>query len=451
MNRLEVLEYYAREDVVKELVKNAAYREVAGAHIDGKYDARPNIVQFPSDIMQMAKKGVVSFHYSVEHWANPMALGKNSGNYQSLRTGWDLLLDIDSKLGIEEAQLTAAMIAKFIEKYNVKNYGVKFSGRRGFHIIMPWIMFPKQVNFRQTKELYPEIPRIVSRFICERISQDLMQSLIRLKGMKGLLSVLDSPPSEISPYYFVEVERNWGNRHMFRAPYSLNEKTWLASVPIARNELASFRKEDASPDKVTIKPFFAGEENEAESLLLDALDWHSSLQKEPEKKKDEKKRSYENKIPEELFPPCIKLIFAGIKDGRKRSIFTLINFLRMCNWNWQEIEARLMEWNKIVPLPQNTIMIQIRWAQQNARTAPNCDNVHYFQDIGICQPDATCKGGTSLITVKNPINYPFRKMDLRKEKAEPPKEVYSCSKCKKPFETMKGLTIHLSRSHGISE
>src|SRR3989344_2992107 len=137
MNRLEVLEYYAREDVVKELVKNAAYREVAGAHIDGKYDARPNIVQFPSDIMQMAKKGVVSFYYSVEHWANPMALAKNSDNYQSLRTGWDLLLDIDSKLGIEEAQLTAAMIAKFIEKYNVKNYGVKFSGRRGFHIIMP--------------------------------------------------------------------------------------------------------------------------------------------------------------------------------------------------------------------------------------------------------------------------------------------------------------------------
>ena len=201
----------------------------------------------------------------------------------------------------------------------------------------------------------------------------------------------------------------------------------------------------------TIKPFFVGEQNEAESLLLDALDWHASLQKEPEKKKEEKKRSYENKIPEELFPPCIKLIFAGIKDGRKRSIFTLINFLRMCNWNWQEIESRLMEWNKIVPLPANTIMTQIRWAQQNARTAPNCDNVHYFADIGICQPDATCKGGTDRITVKNPINYPLRKIDFRREKPERPKEVYSCSRCKKQFETMKGLTIHLGRTHGISD
>lgn len=452
------MEYYAREDVADAIVKNGSGREVAGRFITGQYDSRPNVIQFPSDVVQMARRGITSFHYSVEHWSNPMALATGE-DYSGLRTGWDLVLDIDSKLGVEEAQLTAAAIVNFLQKYGIKNEGIKFSGRRGFHIVLPWIMFPKEVNFKELRSLYPDVPRIISKFICERIATGLMQSLVKLKGAKELLKVLDSPPSEMSPYFFVEVERNWGNRHMFRAPYSLNEKTWLASVPVETKKLSSFTPEMAKPEKVKIARFFGGEENEAAALLTDALDWNTATQKEPQKKKMEiKKSQYEKKIPEAMFPPCMKLILAGLKDGRKRSVFTLINFLRMCNWPWPEIEERLMEWNKINPLPDSFIVSQIRWSQRNARTVPNCDNIHYFSDIGICQPDNTCKGGTDKITVKNPINYPFRKMRIswnaakKENKANekrPP--AYSCSRCKQAFDSMKGLNIHLGRTHGVYE
>jgi len=450
MDRLEILEYYAREDVSSEIAKNAAAREVAAAHVDGSYESRPNTLQYPSDVLHFAKRGVTSFHYSVEHWLNPMALTKD--NYTALRSGWDLILDIDSKLGVEEAKLAAAAIMTFIEKYGVKNYGVKFSGRRGFHIALPWVMFPKEINYRHARELYPEVPRAVASFVCEKISQTLMQSLIKTRGMKNLLSILEEPPSELSPYYFVEVERNWGNRHMFRAPYSLNEKTWLVSVPISRSDFPSFRAENATPEKIIVEgKFFSGEENEAERLVIDALDWASARKKEPEAKK-EIKRTYEDRIPEELFPPCMKIILTGLKDGRKRSVFTLINFLRMCNWAWDEITARLYEWNKINPLPESFLLSQIRWSQRNARTAPNCDNAQYYRDVGICQPDATCTGGTNAITVKNPINYVFRKMKPKMRAQESDvNAVYSCSRCKQPFKTMNGLNIHLSRSHDVTD
>lgn len=475
MDRFEILEYYARDDVAGEIAKNAASREVAAAHVDGSYEPRPNALQYPSDVLHFAKRGVTSFHYSVEHWLNPMALTKE--NYASLRSGWDIILDIDSKLGVEEAKLAAAAIITFIEKYGVKNYGVKFSGRRGFHIALPWVMFPTEINSQQTRELYPEAPRAVAGFICERIRIGLMRELIKIRGMKNLQSSIDESMSKMNPFLFVgvnsanfnaekvtqegweiidstmspyssvEVERNWGNRHMFRAPYSLNEKTWLVSMPIKRSDFPSFRAENAKPGNVKIVEFFSGEENEAERLLIDALDWAAERKKEPAPK-PAIKRAYTDRIPEEMFPPCMRLILAGLRDGRKRSVFTLINFLRMCNWTWDEITARLYEWNRINPLPESFLLSQIRWSQRNSRTAPNCDNAQYYRDVGICQPDATCNGGTGAITVKNPINYVFRKMKPKTQN-KPVEAVYSCSKCKDVFASMKGLNIHLSRTHGI--
>src|SRR3989338_5842021 len=108
LNRQQLVDYYSNEKITKQLILNAKGREVAGAFWDGSYDKRPNILQYPSDIIQMVRKGVTSFHLSVEHWSNPMAL--SSENYDRLRTGWDLLIDIDSKLGLDESKIAAELI-----------------------------------------------------------------------------------------------------------------------------------------------------------------------------------------------------------------------------------------------------------------------------------------------------------------------------------------------------
>ena len=125
MNRQDVADYYSNEKIIAQLLSGAREREVAGALWDGRYDQRPNILQYASDITQMVRKGVSSFHYSVEHWSNAMALAGE--NYERLRTGWDLLIDIDSKLGLDESKLAADMICKMLRKHGIRNFGLKFS------------------------------------------------------------------------------------------------------------------------------------------------------------------------------------------------------------------------------------------------------------------------------------------------------------------------------------
>lgn len=449
ITRQQIYEYYSREDIAAQLVKNAANREVAGAFFDGTYDSRPNVLQFPSDVVQMARKGVTSFHYSVEHWQNPMAVHTES-DYGKLRTGWDIIIDIDSKLGIEESQIAARNVLNVLGKYGMRNINIKFSGRRGFHICLPWIMFPKDINYKPLASMYPEAPRAIVSFIRETVKDGLMKELLQRKSAKELIETLQEPPSELSPYFFVEIENNWGARHMFRAPYSLNEKTWLVSLPIDVKQLNSFSPDIAEPKSVAVKgDFFKAEKNEAESLLIDALDW-MSLQKKEEPKRVVKKIDYERKIAEELFPPCIQVMLEGLSDGRKRSLFTLINFLRMCNWAWPEIEEKIMEWNERnkPPLPRNIVVAQLRWGQANARNPWNCPpDGQMYVDIGVCRPDNICKAGTSHIVIKNPIVYPFKKMKGMKRTWRG----YSCMHCKREFRSMNGLSLHKSRAHGIYE
>ncbi|HLC67968.1 MAG TPA: hypothetical protein VJI12_03740 [archaeon] len=448
MNRQDVADYYSNERICGELLKNAKNREVAGALWDGRYDQRPNILQFPSDVAQMVRKGVTSFHYSVEHWSNPMAL--SSDNYERLRTGWDMLIDIDSKLGIEESKLAAGMICQLLRKYGMRNFGLKFSGRRGFHICMPWIMFPKEIDYKPLEKQYPDVPRIIAGFIRSKIREDLLAALVKTKGAKNLVEILGESPNELDPFYFVEVEKDWGNRHMFRAPYSFNEKTWLVSVPIEQKELQSFDLKNAEFGKVLSEKhpeFFRGESGEATDLITEAIDWHAAQKKEV---KVEKKRlvTFDRKISEEHFPPCVKAMLGGLGDGKKRSLFTLINFLKMMNWTRDEIAAKVLEWNakNRPPLPQSIVLGQLRYAERRETAPPaNCTNAAYYIDIGLCRPDAVCTRGGSGITIKNPIAYPFRIMK-RTRKEKPKQRGFSCL-CGKEFPTELSLAMHKGKMH----
>lgn len=451
MTRQGIFDYYSREDIAAALVKNASGREVAGAFFDGSYDARPNILQYPSDVVQMARKGVTSFHYSVEHWSNPMAV-HTSADYAKLRTGWDTIIDIDSKLGLEESQIAAAAIIDMLGKYDIRNINIKFSGRRGFHICLSWKMFPKEINFKPLAAMYPNVPRAVVSFIKDRVKDEIMKKLLRQKSAKELIETLQEVPSELSPYFFLEIENNWGARHMFRAPYSLNEKTWLVSLPIRTEQLQGFEPRMAEIKNISVKEnFFAAEENEAENLLIDALDWESLQRKDAPKTVPKKRIDYERKIPEELFPPCMVLMLQGMTDGRKRALFTLISFLRMCNWGWQDIESRIFEWNERnkPPLPRNIVVAQLRWGQANARNPWNCPpDGQLYVDIGVCRPDRICRAGTEHIVIKNPIVYPFKKMG-RMKRTKPAYRGYACMVCNKEFRSMTGLAQHKSRAHDI--
>jgi DNA primase len=421
MNTNQLLSYYSRSDISHALLEHSRDREVAGAFRSGGYDSRPNTLHYKTDIIQLVKKGVVSFHFSVEHWKFPMQL--NSGNYNENRKGWDIVIDMDSTIGIPKAQTTALEIINFLKKYNIKNYGIKFSGSRGFHISLSWNMFPDELDFEPLAKRYPDVPQIIVSFI-----------------RKGIKEKLSKAFNSSEPFQIVDVEKNWSNRHMFRAPFSLNEKTWLVSLPLSEHQLKNFTTDLAKPFNVkTEESFFKGEKNEAQDLLREAMDWHASTKTYEEPKPA--RRVNKQKILQTAFPPCIRLILSGLKDGQNRSCFTLINFLKTCNWTHEEIESAVKEWNtkNNPPLRESVLLGQLRYHFNRPNSPPaNCENDLYYKSFGICQPDEICR------TIKNPVGYAVKKWT----KLKPEKPVYKCSRCNKAFDNMKSLNRHIGRMHG---
>lgn len=409
----QIYDYY--EKVAGILVNFSKKREVATRFRDGSFGKRPNTILYSQDVLELVKKGATSFHGSVERWKNPMGLkGASQREYDDLRSGWDLVLDIDSNLDLEAAKLAVKRIKKFMDAYGI-NPSLKFSGSRGFHVMIPFEAFPKKVifkNFRGTpvEKLYPKLPKIIASFLRKNIKTDLMRDLKSLAPISELAEQFPQEkyrgPDDATPFSFVEVERDWGHRHLFRLPYSLNEKTWLASVPLGFSEIDDFKKEDADIDRVVPKQLkFKSEKGEASELVVKAMDWFSKTQKK-ERKRKPKRKIVRSKIGEKFFPPCVKEILKGLPDGRKRSLFILVNFLSSLNWSWEEVKEKIWEWNNknSPPLPENYVKTQLLWFERQNRKIlpPNCDNYTYYKSFGVCKPNNKCK------KVKNPVVYSLK-------------------------------------------
>jgi hypothetical protein len=206
------------------------------------------------------------------------------------------------------------------------------------------------------------------------------------------------------------------SRHLYRIEYSLHEKSGLASVVIPHGGVMSFQREDANPQTVTtLLPFWnrsAEVTGQGYQLLVRAL---AFTPPEEENKALPKEVVWDlDAAPEETFPPCIKLILQGMKDGKKRSVFVLINFLQSIGWTKEMIEARLKEWNKVNPEPLREVVINgsLRYHTGKKVLPPSCDNKAYYVDFGVCKPDTLCA------RIKNPVQYVRLKM--KQTGAKPP-------------------------------
>ena len=218
-------------------------------------------------------------------------------------------------------------------------------------------------------------------------------------------------------------------RHLYRMIYSLHEKSGLASIPIDTNRVLLFEKDEAKPENVMISNLaFLDDSNtkkgEAEDLLIKSFDYQPLIETEEEERKLKRAFSSVNietinqKIPEELFPPCIRNILnGGLKDGKKRSLFILINFLTSVGWNYEEIKERLDVWNKtnLEQLRENLLVTHLNYHKQQKKDIlpPNCpkreNNIplihqqNYYVDLQFCNPDSICS------RIKNPIQYSKKK------------------------------------------
>lgn len=405
MNQFEILRYYSRSEIQNIILEIAKDREVVGSVKDGSYLKRPDTLLYPKDIEERVKRGVVAFHCSVEKWSQPMQLSVNlkQEEIDNLRKGFDFIIDIDAKVKLEHAIAATKVVYNFLKDMGITPT-IKFSGSRGFHLAISSEAFPQKIDFKETKKRYPEIPQILAEYLKESIKDRLLEELIILEG--GVASLVKNVKSisELSPYEFIDIEKNWGNRHLFRMPYSLHSKYWLVSLPIKFEDLKDFKKEMANPEKIkTDAKFLVNKEGEAIEFLIKSLDWKAKQPKEVVKPVRLRKKS-EKPVPEEYFPPCIKLILKGLPDGKKRSLFTLATFLRAMNWKPEEIEKRIIEWNKSnsMALSERFVKSQLKWhfRQKRELIPAKCYSELFYTSIGVCKPDQYCS--------KNPVNYPFR-------------------------------------------
>jgi len=486
MDLSTVLSYYNREDIQTAIVNAAHDREVAVRFGQGGFGKRPDILNYPKDVIELVKQGATSFHVSEEIWRNPLAIESSMKprELDELRTGWDLVLDIDCP-DWEFSKLTAHMFIKALKEQGIKSISCKFSGNKGFHIGVPFEAFPSVYNGKPLSESFPEGPQKIASFLLDFVDKNYVKVIgdrivfdahsftipqLREKfdgkdfisitcsscGKKlalnteknnefvcskcgknaksrnnflecGKCKVLMNQVSlgtslcscgsndyhhKFDPLAIIEVDTILiAPRHLYRMPYSLHEKSGLASIPIDPSKVLEFDKSSANPESLKISEYrfldnSNAKPNEAKKLLVKASDF---LHKEDEKI-IEKTKEYnvpETAIPSACFPPCIHNILKGIKDGRKRAVFILKNFLSSCGWGNDEIEKLIYDWNRKNPdsLKETIIKGQLSHHRklQKRFPPPNCDNQMYYQAFGVCTPDNLCS------KIRNPVNYSIRK------------------------------------------
>jgi hypothetical protein len=485
--------YYSNPLIQKAIAEFSQNREVCPRYFEG-FGKRPDTLQYPGDVFELVKKGATSFHCSEEIWSDPLRIqtGMPEEKLNEIRIGWDLLIDIDCKW-FDYSKLAAQSIINVLKKNNIENIGIKFSGSKGWHILIPWKAFPKEVGGEKMKNLFPEIPRKIVDYLRHEARKE-MESILpddfynQFKNVKIKKGIRCNYCNEISDEFLfieffcpnckigesrkihkgdkedfycptcgkkfvVQEKKNYyeckkckfnsndmpekfssvietdlfdlmgldlvlvSPRHLFRAPYSLHEKTALASIVVTPDEISDFELKDADPMKVNVRNFMPDvREEEAKGLVMQAMDWYRE-KKISHGETDEKitgkfadfKPIELGDILEEDFPPCIKKILGGLLDGRKRALFVLINFFRSVGMEKDRLEKYIEDWNKKneVPIKQGYIKSQLLWSYRHKPLMPpNCRE--FYQGIGICVPDNLCN------KIKNPVNYTVKKNFLKK-------------------------------------
>lgn len=467
--RSRVLQFYKRPDIQAAIVEAAHDKEIAikgfwsynGKRYDG-FAKRPDVLKFPQDVLEFAIKGATSFHASEELWYNPLQInsGMKPKELNEIRQGWDLLIDIDCAF-LEYSKIAAHLIIQELKSQGInQSLSCKFSGNHGFHIAIPFEAFPEDVAGVEARLLFPQIPMRVALFLKDRIEDTLRDKIIELEGgdISGVIKKTGKTYDEL-------VERDGdtlkfkmddlleidtiliSSRHLYRMPYSFNEKSGWVSVPIDPEEVLNFDVTSAYAENVVVnhehvfldrtKSIYG----EAKLLFQNAddsfsekeankqiIDYHKAVYKAESKSHQTDLSEVEapvEKISEELFPPCIHALKEGVEDGKKRSLFAITNFLTAAGWKYDEVEEWLKIWNdnsakKYEESLRETMLVgQVRYHKMKKKLVlpPNCDNKNYYKSIGaegkaICQPDKLCQ------YVKNPLQYAKKKVYFAKKNEE---------------------------------
>lgn len=468
MNQTLADKYYSKPEIQKAILDFAKNREIAVQFKSSYFGKRPDVIEYLSDVKEFVKKGASSFHCSEERWANPLLLGNEKFSEEEKvknRVGWDLILDLDG-VDFVYAQIVGKIIIEFLNEIGIENVSTKFSGNKGFHIGIPFEAFSSNIiGIGETRKMFPEIARKIATYLMIELKGRISKAILERDGSvediakKYNLDVNDLINNDPESYNFefmkvIEIDTILiSSRHLFRMPYSLNEKSGLASIPLKNENIMKFEKNWAKVGNV--KPEFNKQfeflrydskyGKDGDTLLMRAFEDGNDeeFEKIASKVSKDKKghdrgiifegefevAAYE--IDEEVelkdFPPTITFTLENnFEDGKKRALFLLLTFLNAINWEKIHIKAIIEEWNskQSTPLKKNYLQAQITWFENQEKTIspPNYSNQNYYKGIGISDEIVkTDKSKFPNINVKNPLHYIYlfiKSKDTKKKKGK---------------------------------
>jgi hypothetical protein len=430
----KTLQFYKRLDVRKALLAQAKDKEVA-VHFRDFFGKRPDALFYEADILELAKRKATSFHCSEELWTNPLSISSDlrPSELNDLRKGWDLILDIDCH-HFAYSKIAAHLLVKILRDHGIESVTCKFSGNKGFHLAVPFEAFPESVNNNLTKHLFPDAPRRIAYYLRDLLKPRLELAIMKLEksdinnvskrtgiSVDNLVQVKNENNEEfrtLDVESFLEIDTVLiAPRHLYRMPYSFHEKSELVSVPVDINKILKFSKERAKPENVSFNIPFLDRESvkagEASSLILNAFDTYP---KEPVRTSEKKHFDLPDEaVPEDLFPPCMKIALQGLEDGKKRILFTMINFFKGVNWSFDAIDQKIHDWNVKNPEPLREVYLKGQLAQLRKQKdiIPPHNCKAYYEDLRICSPDSFCS------RIRNPLQYAIFKQKQSIEEQRP--------------------------------
>lgn len=190
-------------------------------------------VEIRDDVLHWARQHCYSFHPHLE-----------DGSVY-------FILDIDRRdmsLPIELAAVAAGETAAILGDVSI-DFALKFSGRRGFHFY--WAMDADEARKAGGGEPWP-LERRVIRGLRDRLEERLQagphrERFYRHLGLEDPITVTNSADSAHKRSLLLDENIVHENGSM-RSPWSVHPESLLVSLPLAPEELADFRPEDATPE-----------------------------------------------------------------------------------------------------------------------------------------------------------------------------------------------------------
>lgn len=415
-------EYYLNKAIQKKILEFSRDREIAVQFHNGAYGKRPQSLESIREIDAFVKKGVTSFHSSEERWVNPMLLeNADEETISKARKGWDLVIDIDS-VDLEYSKIVARSVLDFFEELGINHASIKFSGNKGFHIGIPFEAFSEEIlGIGETKDLFPAVARKIAAYIVYENNERICNRILEREGSKEKIAEnndmdvakLTDEDGNFTFAKLVEIDTMLiSSRHLFRMPYSINEKSGLVSIPILPERTMYFRREEARPEKVKTAinkgvDFLDYREEHGKYgnvLIVKAYeeDYEKEIFKDIPSPAEDKIVEITETVPMNRFPETIKYVLNNkFEDGRKRLLFLLLTFLTSVNWKLENIEEVVTEWAENQGLKKNYYTGQINWFKRQNRKImpPNFSKDAYFRDAGI--PEGILKKDIEFKNKKN--------------------------------------------------